>query len=336
MTLANSQTLHHPKGVRVTTPLLVPSFSSKGFGATSDGESEIAKVFSVMEEYLTEAMLISAFDLHHGNLPVPESAITEVTFVDSGGYEISDIYDFSTKYRQPLSREEAADSWSEGDLRAVYDGWPEGIPAAFVSFDHPKVRRSLKDQIQSARDLLCRYQQLRVLLVKPETTDQVKVQVRNIVVHSEELGYFDIVGFTENELGNSLLKRMMAIAKIRLALDDEGVETPIHVFGGLDPVSCALYYCAGAEIFDGLTWLRYGYMNGLAVYHHNYAASAVGIDRTDWFARVKATQDNIDTLIDLRNTMRKFSRTGDFGHFGKNEAVIRDAFELLCTRIGRL
>lgn len=337
MTLANSRKLQHPQGVRLTTPLPIPSFSSKGFGASKDGHSEISEIFEITEEYLTEAMLISAFDLHHDNLAMPESAITEITFVDSGGYEISDIYDFSTKYRQPLSRQDVAQAWSEKKLRTIYDSWPEGVPAAFVSYDHPEVRQSLSDQLDAAKDLLDRHtEQMRIILVKPETPDQVQVQVPNVVANADEFAHFDIVGFTENELGNSLLDRMESIARIRLAFNDEDVDTPIHVFGGLDPLSCALYFCAGAELFDGLTWLRYGYLNGIAVYHQNYAANSVGIDRSDWFARAKAAQDNIGTLIDLRNSMRKFANSRDFSQFGENEDLVRDSYELLCTRIGRL
>ncbi len=89
--IARSSTILHPLEMTIETPLLVPSFSSKGFGINKDGDSEVRKICSVASEYLTETMLISAFDLSCGHLSMPDSAITELTFIDSGGYEISDF-----------------------------------------------------------------------------------------------------------------------------------------------------------------------------------------------------------------------------------------------------
>ena len=44
-----------------------------------------------------------------------------------------------------------------------------------------------------------------------------------------------------------------------MALDDAGVGIPIHVFGSLDPLISPIYWLAGAEIFDGLTWINMAY-----------------------------------------------------------------------------
>ncbi len=49
---------------------------------------------------------------------------------------------------------------------------------------------------------------------------------------------------------------MQNIAKLRKALDKAGLNIPLHVFGSLDTVTTPLYFLAGADIFDGLTWLR--------------------------------------------------------------------------------
>jgi hypothetical protein len=55
--LARSTKLQHPLGVNFETPLLIPSFSSKGFGVSKSGESEIRQIFAVASEYLTDTML---------------------------------------------------------------------------------------------------------------------------------------------------------------------------------------------------------------------------------------------------------------------------------------
>src|SRR6266481_5334219 len=120
---ARSTKLYHPLNVTMETPLLVPSFSSKGLGSTNERESEVQDIFNVVSEYLTDSMLISAYDLAYGNLDAIQSAITEITFVDSGGYEISDIHDLSAIYRQPVN----AKDWRLESLHKVYDEWAPHI-----------------------------------------------------------------------------------------------------------------------------------------------------------------------------------------------------------------
>jgi hypothetical protein len=71
LVLPRSQTLRHPSGETFTTPLLVPSFSSKGFRINKNGRSEIWGVFANTAEFLTEAILVSAYDIHHKHLPRP-------------------------------------------------------------------------------------------------------------------------------------------------------------------------------------------------------------------------------------------------------------------------
>ena len=77
---------------------------------------------------------------------------------------------------------------------------------------------------------------------------------------------FDIIGVTEREIGESIHDRLVNIARLRQSLDAAEVTSPIHVFGGLDPVFTPLYFAAGAEIFDGLGWLRYAYRDGVAMH----------------------------------------------------------------------
>src|SRR4051812_29816400 len=115
--LARSTRLRHAAtGVAVDTPLLVPSFSSKGFGlriGRSEGVaveiSEITEIFEAASEYLAGSMLVSAYDIHHGYIPLPEQAITDLVIVDSGGYETSDLQDLSATFVQRVARKD----WDE-------------------------------------------------------------------------------------------------------------------------------------------------------------------------------------------------------------------------------
>ena len=82
---------------------------------------------------------------------------------------------------------------------------------------------------------------------------------------------FNIIGVTEKDLGANLLDRLMRVAILRKGLDDVGVNAPIHLWGGLDPILTPLFFFAGAEIFDGISWLRYAYNKGIAINRECYA-----------------------------------------------------------------
>ena len=124
------------------------------------------------------------------------------------------------------------------------------MPAAFVSFDHPKERKPFEDQVADAKRLFQEHwNHLRVLLLKPETRTQMTLGtvILSAVAKVEELDRFDIIGLTEKELGRTMLDRMSSIAKLRLAMDDAAIRTPLHIFGALDPLTVCLYYVSGAE-----------------------------------------------------------------------------------------
>lgn len=208
------------------------------------------------------------------------------------------------------------------------------MPAIFVTFDSADHPISLETQIKRAHAMAARYPTaLQTILVKPETASQHYIQVDELVTAVSELKGLHILGVTEKELGGSAIDRMKNIASIRRALDAAGLtELPIHVFGSLDPVSVGLYFLSGAEIFDGLTWLKYAYLNGLAVYRQNAAARLDMLPRRDIFVAVSTMQRNLSYLTSLSNDMRKFLNEHDFRHFGHNEQLMRDAYELLKTK----
>ena len=109
MKLARKSSITHPLGVVIETPLLVPSFSSKGFLFKKSKTRKISEVTDFMEvsaEVLTESMLVSAYDLHHKHIQ-PSSRIAKiapVVFIDSGGYEVSDTHDFPAVYKHPVEQ----------------------------------------------------------------------------------------------------------------------------------------------------------------------------------------------------------------------------------------
>src|SRR2546426_6322340 len=128
--LARSRVVPHPAGTAITTPLLVPSFSSKGFGTGRAGAKEVGKLLDVSKEQLTDAMLISAYDLHYGHVRRPRSAVANVTFVDSGGFEKAQYQDPSATFIQ----ENKPLAWGERRRKQGYDRWADYVPPVLVSY----------------------------------------------------------------------------------------------------------------------------------------------------------------------------------------------------------
>jgi len=329
--LARSSKLRHPSGVTITTPILIPSFSSKGFSFNEDRTSEITEIIKTTSEWLTETALISAHDCHYQYVPSDIYSTVKICFVDSGGYEKNNDYDLSTVYAS-----EGSDStWNENLLINVYDSLPSDSSFVLVSYD--RMGQTIAKQIESARELLSKYRtNLRTILVKREITSQRYINIQSVLQHTNTLGDFDIVGLTEKELGKSILDRMHNIARVREDLDRHGINSPIHIFGSLDPVTTILYFLSGAEIFDGLTWLRYVYLNGVAVYPHNYGSLKIGIHQRDDFVRSKAWVENINYLQDLTYQMKNYLLDRDFSKFKYDSDFFKESYNSLCSELGGL
>jgi len=221
LVFGHSRTLTHPSGLKFTTPLLVPSFSSKGFPQKLlGGKTWVARTLDTTSEWLTERMLISAYDVFHKHIPKLSKlpSTPELTFLDSGGYEAGFDEDLSAA----VTKEHRPKPWKPKNLTSVLDTWPERFSAVFVSYDHPARRIPLSKQIQEAMELFTRYpKQLHSLLLKPEKKkhqylDKVLAQV---IAKPTLVSGFGMVGVTEKELGTSLLERMVNIAALRQALD---------------------------------------------------------------------------------------------------------------------
>jgi hypothetical protein len=141
-----------------------------------------------------------------------------------------------------------------------------------------------------------------------------------------ELEPFDVIGVTETELGDSLLDRARAIREMRETLDDGGIDAPIHVFGVLDPLLVAFYFMAGAELFDGLTWIRYGTKGGLAVYRDSAAVLGDRLELGTAIRAATAQVEFLDQLAALKRALIDWVGTrGDFSVFPHNGEALRVA-----------
>lgn len=332
--LYRSSHIHHRgTGVTLPTPLLIPSFSSKGFAySRKDGKSEIGNILVAAGEFLTEAYLLSAYDVHYGHVPGPNELpfVPDIVFLDSGGYEVSTDRDYSSVI-DPLP---APEKWDIGHLLSVWDRWPDEVPALFVSYDRGGI--SFQEQAEFANQTFSgREQHLRLMLLKPsqEHDRTLHTTITEACDAIGELAAFDVVGVTEKELGRSMLERMVQIAKLRMAMDKATVAAPIHVFGALDPLSACLYFLAGAEIFDGLTWIRYGYDNSWCVYLHNLGVLKHGLEADDDFIKLNTLSSNYYALRAIQRKLLEFCKTGDFHSLEPHGQFLESAHQLLSKHI---
>ena len=302
--LAKRREIKHAGVVIERTPLLVPSFSSKGF-------PDVRKIIATTEQVIEGPTLISAYDLHYQYISPPFD-FASLVFVDSGGYEASKDSDLA----ELTDYEYEPREWNQDLHDLVLETWSSRSPTVLISFDKPGDRIPLAEQIRRARRLAPkRTDVMRELLLKPETRAQRLLDMESVVKSVKSFGSFDVIGVTEKEIGNSILTRMANIARLRQAMDKHGLDLPIHVFGSLDTVTTPMYFLAGADIFDGLTWLRFAYYNGFTMYKQNYGALELGVTTGAHIIDGRCWYHNYGYLTDLQLEMRRFLNNRDYASF---------------------
>lgn len=339
--LARRTRLRLPGGLALDTPLLVPSFSSKGF-SLRDGKSGVNEPISFAAPLIHDVMLVSAYDLGLGLVDGFEGLMTfppegplsgpSCLIIDSGQYEVEPAYDLSETYDFPYDPQ----PWDEARLIDTVGRLSDQLAVVLVNLDR---RVPLGEQIESARAYFARFPHyLHDFLVKPEGDGRF-LDIAVVAQSVDLLSPFDIIGVTEKELGNSLLDRTVAIAKLRATLDGAGMQAkPIHVFGSLDPLLSPLYFLAGAELFDGLSWLRYAYLDGLSVYGESLAAVRGDLTHRKNQRRATMVASNVSYLRDLEIRLRRFLLVadGDFAVFGVNSVRLAEAYGALLTKVGQV
>jgi len=304
------------------TPILLPSFSSKGLR-----KGELKQYLDFAEALISEEALISAYDLYYDEIfSIP--TFPSVLFVDSGGYETSAQADFS----EVAKRRHKAKKWNPGLHATTLSRFPFTSPTVVISYDH---RVPVERQIAAAKKLLAKYPYAgREILIKPNSAKEDFVDMNSVGSCAKHLGDFDVIGFTETELGPSTFDRMINIARLRRALVENSIGIPIHIFGSLDPISSPLYFLSGADIFDGLTWLRYAFNEGYTIYKHNYAALNVSIRERDDRINAQCATNNYYYLMNLKDDMLRYLGSGELSAFRYHAKFLELSFESLKQKMG--
>lgn len=322
--LAKRRAIMFEGGRAIRTPILLPSFSSKGFPS-------IQKIFEASEEYISDEILVSAYDISYGHL-LPKFDFASTVFLDSGGYEASKDSELSEVYQGAHKPKD----WSPELHQEVVDQWACSSPTVFVTFDAPDYRMSVNDQIDRARAMkLPNSRSAKDFLIKPASRASIRLDMDEVLASAKYLDAFSIIGATEKELGNSLLERMLNIARLRAALDRFGVtDQPIHVFGSLDTLSTYLFFLAGADVFDGLTWLRYAFHEGDTIYRHNFGTLTLPIKTNSDVVEGRSWSHNYQYMVQMQLNMGTFTQDQNFQHFGRHAERIRAAYQAMMAQLG--
>ena len=280
----------------VRTPLIAPSFSSRGFPYVSDIWEEFRhKLFGVC--------LVSAYDVAAGRIPAEVTEMVNVVIVDSGLYETNKGRIDSGDRHTPSP----APDWTRDQYHEAVKSIDERGNTVLVNFDQVG---KLEDQIARAlEDFSLATCAASDFLVKPlDPTELINVPKLN--QHVEALKQFGVIGITAREAGNSFLKRCSSIVMLRDILNDARLDTPIHVFGAINPYEVLAYFFCGADIFDGLNWLRLAFRNAGSVPIDETATEDMNWSLMGWDLQAVQCTYNLTLLFRLQEAMREYAASG--------------------------
>ncbi|MEH6908797.1 hypothetical protein, partial [Neobacillus drentensis] len=149
----------------------------------------------------------------------------------------------------------------------------------------------------------------------PTHADEKKLDIELLCTKIEKMAGFSIIGVTEKELGTSILERCKNIIQIRESMEKSGLQIPIHIFGCLDPLNIIAYFVCGADVFDGLSWLRFSFIDGIGCYINSYAITSGMWSLSDQRLKALTYGKNLQEITLLMNRMRHFSKTYDWNVF---------------------
>lgn len=272
-------------------PLLIPSFSSRGFPS-------IGEIHSSLATYLTQSTLISAFDIHYHYLKIEDIYTSDLLIIDSGGYEAKITQDPLEAYFD----DRKARLWTEELYISILKSIEPLSDIIIVSYDGEPA--PLNIQFENADRLFRQFKHFSSdFLLKPEPGSKICNNPKFLSPYMDYIHNFNCFGITDKELGKSLIERCQNILALRSFFSSEKCPIPIHIFGCLDPINIMIYFLCGADLFDGLSWLRYSffrnranYLAQSAFYSKNYTMSDNEILGINWTNNLKYI-DNLQSQL---------------------------------------
>ena len=127
--------------IDTSTPIVIPSFSSRGFPYIGD-------IYNNTKRYLGKSSLISAYDIHYGNVSQDDIYASDILFIDSGGYEAKPVPDLTESYVD----ERLSNGWSTDYYEAVLKRLQPLSKLVIVNYDYSDPH-PISDQVDLAKKL---------------------------------------------------------------------------------------------------------------------------------------------------------------------------------------
>ena len=282
--------------LEVSTPLIAPSFSSRGF-------PHICEIWEEFKHKLYGVCLVSAFDLAEARMPADATDAVNVAIVDSGLYETREGHSSGKLHASELTSE-----WTRARYReSVRDIGQKGN-VILVNFDEAG---KLEEQIARASEDFSRAPDaVSDFLVKPKGPKGL-VNLPKLIHHQEAMSQFDIIGITAREVGNSFLRRCSSVVTLRNLLSELGLCKPIHVFGAINPYEVLAYFLCGADVFDGLNWLRLAFRSHASLPVDESAMEDMKWNLTDLDLWAEEWTHNLRFLYQLQEALQRYAANGD-------------------------
>ncbi|MFJ8518990.1 hypothetical protein [Lysinibacillus xylanilyticus] len=304
------------EGANIRTPLLIPSFSSKGI-------ENSRHIFNMLKPYITDVTLFSAYDLYYDFFDKSQIYETEILFIDSGGYEAGLNTDLSENRMSFYFPEK----WKEEFYLDEIQTLKKINNLILVNYDYPNT--SIEQQIDKANAIFSRFPEYHSdFLIKSESENGM-LNVKSLLSNLNLCSRFSILGFTEKELGNSVYERCKNLYLIRKEMNKLGLDKPIHIFGCLDPLNIIIYFLCGADIFDGLSWLRFGFKYNQPIYINSYAISEGKWKYSNEEIKVMTFFGNLNCLKELTEKMQQYANEKDLSVFNLDEQFEKEIIEIL-------
>lgn len=305
-----------------TLPLLAFSYSSKGF-------ANIRDFIEPTLEQVSSAFLFSLYDYYYllKDLELTKSNDNRIRIWDSGGYEVNDSDDLSSISSgvkgnyvwTPDLYVKVANQipWNERDILVSYDSYDNR--AKTPPSQQIETAFSLFDMIQGSYS--------RDVILHLDETVSIPNLAQQIAPYIDRI---DILGFTEKEVALTWSRGINFLTSIRSELQRISPDkyVPIHLFGCFDPKSIIYFFLSGADIFDGLTWLRYYMQDDTTFYIREFEATLSDNEfKRLSFSKPLIVQNNINELLRLRNNLAYSLLNNDYEVYASFQNVIKGLSE---------
>lgn len=287
-------------GLSLNTPLVMPSFSSV--------DRHARRRLRRVGHLAADCILVSAYDLQYEAIEFGDLLGFDTVFIDSGGYEAR-IHGERSQFLQckPLP-------WTPALYEEVIARLPHGPDYVLVTFD-PVDNLPAEEQVERAVAFRDRYESGAIDFLWKPTGKRGFVIEEDFETILPSLGRMDILGVAEQELGVSVARRCAMVQAMRGRLNEAGLETPIHLFGCLNPLAVIVYVRCGADVFDGLGWTRHAYYGFLPMHTRSFRMLSDDRNRADGSFFQDVDGMNLNLLVGLQDALTRFVESKSLNEF---------------------